>query len=208
MEEKTLFKLASAINDTKSVVSSKGGTVTYHITSIRRDLVNGKEVSTSTPSCTWGSDPVSWATWGGVTVGNGYLDVKINYSENTGSSRSIILTFVQNGSGNKIQLTVTQTTAKTTVNIQISISKSPTSNTSASYNIRSDQPVASNITFRLWIIYGVSPGDVREYASNLVKGSTISRTTFAIQNGANPQVVYYDYSPQEDSAYIYSVSVI
>ena len=109
MEEKTLFKLARAITDTGTdTVSSKGGTVTYRITSLKRKLVNGKVVSTSTPSCTLGSASVSWATWGGVTVGNGYLDVKINYSENTGSSRSTILTFTQNGSNNKINLTVTQ----------------------------------------------------------------------------------------------------
>lgn len=55
-----------------------------------------------------GSASVSWAIWGGVTVGDGYLDVKINYSENTGSSRSTTLTFTQNGSNNKINLTVTQ----------------------------------------------------------------------------------------------------
>lgn len=110
MEEKTLFKLARAITDTGTdTVSSKGGTVTYRITSLKRKLVNGKVVSTSTPSCTLGSAPVSWATWGGVTVGDGYLDVKINYSEeNTGSSRSTTLTFDQDESGNKINLTVTQ----------------------------------------------------------------------------------------------------
>ena len=109
MEEKTLFKLARAITDTGTdTVSSKGGTVTYRITSLKRKLVNGKVVSTSTPSCTLGSASVSWATWGGVTVGDGYLDVKINYSENTGSSRSTTLTFDQNGSNNKINLTVTQ----------------------------------------------------------------------------------------------------
>ena len=109
MEEKTLFKLARAITDTGTdTVSSKGGTITYRITSLKRKLVNGKVVSTSTPSCTLGSASVSWATWGGVTVGDGYLDVKINYSENTGSSRSTTLTFDQDGSGNKINLTVTQ----------------------------------------------------------------------------------------------------
>lgn len=109
MEEKTLFKLARAITDTGTdTVSSKGGTVTYRITSLKRKLVNGKVVSTSTPSCTLGSASVSWATWGGVTVGNGYLDVKINYSENTGSSRSTTLTFTQNESNNEINLTVTQ----------------------------------------------------------------------------------------------------
>ena len=109
MEEKTLFKLARAITDTGTdTVSSKGGTVTYRITSLKRKLVNGKVVSTSTPSCTLGSASVSWAIWGGVTVGDGYLDVKINYSENTGSSRSTTLTFVQNGPNNRINLTVTQ----------------------------------------------------------------------------------------------------
>lgn len=109
MEEKTLFKLARAITDTGTdTVSSKGGTVTYRITSLKRKLVNGKVTQTSTPSCTLGSASVSWATWGGVTVGNGYLDVKINYSENTGSSRSTTLIFTQNDSNNKINLTVTQ----------------------------------------------------------------------------------------------------
>lgn len=109
MEEKTLFKLARAITDTGTdTVSSKGGTVTYRITSLKRKLVNGKVVSTSTPSCTLGSASVSWAIWGGVTVGDGYLDVKINYSKNTGSSRSTTLTFTQNESNNKINLTVTQ----------------------------------------------------------------------------------------------------
>lgn len=107
--EETLFKLARAITDTGTdTVSSKGGTVTYRITSLKKKLVNGKLVSTSTPSCTLGSASVSWATWGGVTVGDGYLDVKINYSKNTGSSRSTTLIFDQNGSDNKINLTVTQ----------------------------------------------------------------------------------------------------
>lgn len=107
--EETLIKLARAITDTGTdIVSSKGGTVTYRITSLKRKLVNGKVDLTSTPSCTLGSASVSWAIWGGVTVGDGYLDVKINYSKNTGSSRSTTLTFTQNESNNKINLTVTQ----------------------------------------------------------------------------------------------------
>ena len=207
MEEKTLFKLARAITDTSTdTVSSKGGTVTYRITSLKRKLVNDKIVSTSTPSCSLGSASVSWAVWGGVTVGNGYLDVKINYSENTGSSRSTTLIFNQDGSGNKINLTVTQIVAKITANITISVSK--TSNTSASCDIRSDQLVDSQITFRLQIQYGVSPGDVREYIYTLVKGSAISRNnTFAIQDGADPQIIDYGYTPHEDSKYIYNVTI-
>lgn len=107
--EETLFKLARAITNTGTdTVSSEGGTITYRITSLKRKLVNGKVVSTSTPSCTLSSASVSWAIWGGVTVGDGYLDVKINYSKNTGSSRSTTLIFAQNGSNNKINLTVTQ----------------------------------------------------------------------------------------------------
>lgn len=107
--EETLFKLARAITDTGTdTVSSEGGTITYRITSLKRKLVNGKVVSTSTPSCTLSSASVSWAIWGGVIVGDGYLDVKINYSKNTGSSRSTTLIFAQNGSNNKINLTVTQ----------------------------------------------------------------------------------------------------
>ena len=107
--EETLFKLARAITDTGTdTVSSEGGTITYRITSLKRKLVNGKVVSTSTPSCTLSSASVSWAIWGGVTVGDGYLDVKINYSKNTESSRSTTLIFAQNGSNNKINLTVTQ----------------------------------------------------------------------------------------------------
>lgn len=311
--EETLFKLTRAITDTGTdTVSSKGGTVTYRITSLKRKLVNGKVVSTSTPSCTLGSASVSWAIWGGVTVGDGYLDVKINYSENTGSSRSTTLTFTQNGSDNKINLTVTQgsgityngyiemitnslplggskddtaiilvmaylkgsdgsekpetphvgsapdwcsvaiasvdtenhymvlltalssnqtganrsghlfltcgdanlsisviqITPKITANITISVFKSPNSTTQASCDIRSDQLVASEITFRLQIQYGVSSGDVKEYIYTLAKGSAISRNYFAIQNGANPQVVDYSYNPREDSKYLYSVSVI
>lgn len=206
--EETLFKLARVITDTGTdTVSSDGGTVTYRITSLKRKLVNGKVASTSTPSCTLGSASVSWAVWGGVTVGDGYLDVKINYSKNTGSSRSTTLTFDQDGSNNRINLTVTQS-SKITANIVISISKSQTSNTTAVCNIASDQLVASSITFRVQIQYGVSPGDVREYIYTLVKGSAISRNNFAIQDGANPQIVDYGYSPQEDSKYTYSVTII
>lgn len=315
MEEKTLFKLARAITDTGTdTVSSKGGTVTYRITSLKRKLVNGKVVSTSTPSCTLGSASVSWATWGGVTVGNGYLDVKINYSENAGSSRSTTLIFDQNESNNKINLTVTQESgitytgyikmvthslpldgdkddiaiiivlaylngsdgskkpetpdvgsapdwcavsvtpstddnikdyylitltalssnqtgdtrsghlfltcgdanldilvaqakAKIKNNITVSVFKSPTSNTSANCDIRADQPV-NGVDIRLEIQYGVSSGDVKEYTYSLAEGSTFLRNTFPIQDGADPRVVDYSYSPIEDSDYRYSVTII
>lgn len=119
--EETLFKLARAITDTGTdTVPSEGGTITYRITSLKRKLVNGKVVSTSTPSCTLDSASVSWAILGGVTVGDGYLDVKINYSENTGSSRSTTLIFNQNVSDNKINLTVTQSSLDLTFTFTLS----------------------------------------------------------------------------------------
>lgn len=127
-------------------------------------------------------------------------------SNQTGASRSEHI-FLTCGDTN-LSIPVTQLSSKITANIIIKVSKSSTSNTTGRCDILSDQLVASNITFRLQIQYGVSSGDVREYIYTLVKGSAISgNNTFAIQNGANPQVVDYGYSPQEDSKYIYSVSV-
>ena len=106
-------------------------------------------------------------------------------------------------------LTLVYQLLKLRLKLQLTVSKSPNSNTSASCDIRSDQLVASNITFRLQIQYGVSSGDVKEYIYTLVKGSAISRNNyFAIQEGANPQIVDYGYSPQEDSKYIYDVTII
>lgn len=121
--EETLFKLARAIITDTSTVSSEGGTITYRITSLKRKLVNGKVVSTSTPSCTLSLGSVSWAVWG-ITVGDGYLDVKITYSKNTGSSRSITLIFTQDESGKKINLPVTQ---KAPVDSTFTLSGLPTS---------------------------------------------------------------------------------
>lgn len=96
---------------------------------------------------------------------------------------------------------------KITANIIIRIYKSH-SDTLANCDIQSDQLVASKITFTLRIQYGVSSGDVREYVYSLAKDGAISRNTLDIQNGANPQVVDYIYYPQEDSKYIYSVTII
>lgn len=156
-----------------------------------------------------GSAP-DWCSVSVASVGtleNHYmLSLTALSNNNTGANRSGHI-FLTCGDAN-LSIPVTQITAKITANITISVFKSPNSTTSASCDIRSDQLVASDITFRLQIQYGVSSGDVREYIYTLVKGSAISRNTFAIQNGANPQVVDYGYSPQEDSKYIYDVSVI
>ena len=141
------------------------------------------------------------------TLENHYrLSLTALSSNQTGASRSEHI-FLTCGDAN-LSVPATQSYAKITANIIISVSKSPTSHTTGSCDIRSDQLVASDITFRLQIQYGVSSGDVREYIYTLAKGSAISRNNFAIQNGANPQVVDYGYSPQEDSKYIYDVTLI
>lgn len=125
-----------------------------------------------------------------------------------GDNTSGTCTLTQDESGNQYLIHCTTPTTKITNNITIRVYKSASSETQSHCDIMSDQPVATNIIFRLQIQYGVSSGDVKEYIYTLAKGSTISRNNFAIQDGANPQVVEYGYTPREDSKYIYSVSVI
>lgn len=179
MEEKTLFKLARAITDTGTdIISSSGGTVTYRITSIKRKLVNGKVVSTSTPSCTLGSASVSWATWGGVTVGTNYLDVKINYSENTrSSSRTTTLIFTQLGSDNKIHLTVTQKSQKAST---FTLSGLPTDTGYYLFG-RGARPQNTSPSGQVYIqglsAMGTTTMDIPFYANDSEPGSRIECTT-------------------------------
>lgn len=108
--EETLFKLARAITDTGTdTVSSEGGTITYRITSLKRKLVNGKVVSTSTPSCkvTMGE---SWLS-SRVEVDNQYniLNVYFDIEENISSSERIaVITVTQNESGKKLIIHIIQ----------------------------------------------------------------------------------------------------
>jgi hypothetical protein len=169
--------------------------------------LNGSDGSKKSETPNVGSAP----DWCAVSVASAdtpdhYMLSLIALSSNqTGANRSGHI-FLTCGDAN-LSIPVTQTTAKITANIIISIFKNSTSNT-ARCDIRSDQLVDSNITFRLQIQYGVSSGDVKEYIYTLVKGSAISRNNeFAIQDGANPRIVDYGYSPQEDSKYIYSVHI-
>lgn len=107
-----------------------------------------------------------------------------------------------------LDIPVTQESGLKVNNLLIDIGKSPNSSTQGWCNIMADQLVASTIILTLDIQYGVSSGDVREYVYTLGIGSAISRNTFAIQNGANPRLVNYSYSPHEDSEYIYIVNII
>lgn len=159
MEEKTLFKLARAITDTNTTdtLSSEGGTVIYRITSLKRKLVNGKVVSTSTPSCSLGSAAISWITWKGVTVGDGYLDVKFSYLKNTGASRSDTLIFDQDGSGNKIHLTVTQESTLEYWEIRFNPITINGANTSAFFDVATNisgesGPMSEGTQYKNWIV--------------------------------------------------------
>lgn len=125
-----------------------------------------------------------------------------------GDNTSGVCTFTQDESGNQYLIHCTTPSIKITNNITINVYKSTYSETRGHCVIRSDQPVATDITFKLQIQYGVSSGDQREYTYTLLQGNTFSENLFAIQREADPQLVDYSYSPQEDSKYIYSVSVI
>lgn len=119
-----------------------------------------------------------------------------------------VCTFTQDESGNQYLIHCTTPSIKITNNITINVYKSTHSETRGHCVIRSDQPVATDITFKLQIQYGVSPNDQREYTYTLFQGNTFSENFFAIQKEADPQLVDYSYSPQSDSQYIYDVTVI
>lgn len=117
-------------------------------------------------------------------------------------------TLTQDESGNQYLIHCTTPTTKITNNITIRVYKSASSETRGHVVIRSDQPVATDITFKLQIQYGVSSGDQREYTYTLYKDRSFSENLFAIQKEADPQLIDYSYSPQSDSQYIYDVTVL
>lgn len=125
-----------------------------------------------------------------------------------GDNTSGTCTLTQDESGNQYLIHCTTPTTKITNNITIMVYKSASSETRGHCVIRSDQPVATDITFKLQIQYGVSSGDQREYTYTLFKDRTFSENLFAIQKEADPQLIDYSYSPQSDSQYIYDVTVL
>lgn len=125
-----------------------------------------------------------------------------------GDNTSGTCTLTQDESGNQYLIHCTTPTTKITNNITIRVYKSASSETRGHCVIRSDQPVATDITFKLQIQYGVSSGDQREYTYTLFKDRTFSENLFAIQKEADPQLIDYSYSPQSDSQYIYDVTVL
>lgn len=125
-----------------------------------------------------------------------------------GDNTSGTCTLTQEESGNQYLIHCTTPTTKITNNITIRVYKSASSETRGHCVIRSDQPVATDITFKLQIQYGVSSGDQREYTYTLSKDRTFSENLFAIQKEADPQLIDYSYSPQSDSQYIYDVTVL
>ena len=192
------------VSNTLPLGGSKGNTAQILVMA----YLNGSDGSKKPETPHVGSAP-DWCSVSVSKVGtleNHYmLSLTALSNNNTGANRSGHI-FLTCGDAN-LSIPVTQTNLKVINNISIEIGKSPNSSTQGLCNMLSDQLVASDITFRLQIQYGVSSGDVREYIYTMAKGSAISRNTFAIQNGANPRLVDYDYSPHEDSKYIYSVTI-
>lgn len=127
---------------------------------------------------------------------------------NSAGGTSAICSLIQEESGEQIDINISTPTTKITNNITIRVYKSVSSETQGHCVIRSDQPVATDITFKLQIQYGVSSGDQREYTYTLYKDWSFSENLFAIQKEADPQLIDYSYSPQSDSQYIYDVTVL
>lgn len=127
---------------------------------------------------------------------------------NSAGGTSAICSLIQEESGEQIDINISTPTTKITNNITIRVYKSASSETRGHCVIRSDQPVATDITFKLQIQYGVSSGDQREYTYTLYKDRSFSENLFAIQKEADPQLIDYSYSPQSDSQYIYDVTVL
>lgn len=127
---------------------------------------------------------------------------------NSAGGTSAICSLIQEESGEQIDINISTPTTKITNNITIRVYKSASSETRGYCAIMSDQPVATDITFKLQIQYGVSSGDRREYTYTLYKDRSFLENPFAIQKEADPQLIDYSYSPQSDSQYIYDVTVL
>lgn len=111
--ERNVFKLMSserAITDTGSIsVSSFGETITLKIASYRKQVINGKPLSTTINTDFKISSLPSWMTVSARSDGDGKnYTLTINCSENTGTDRSFLLGLTQNLSDNEIHITVTQ----------------------------------------------------------------------------------------------------
>lgn len=144
MEEKTLFALRApeigqAVDETQTVVSDKGELL-IKIRSRKQKIVNGKVVSTTTPSCkvTMGE---SWLSSSRIDVDNQYniLDVYFDIEKNTSSSERIsVITVTQNESGKELIIHIIQEPGVTYTGV-IEIPQS--------YNISLDNKAGASTTF-------------------------------------------------------------
>lgn len=170
--EETLFKLTRAITDTGTdTVSSEGGTITYRITSLKRKLVNGKVVSTSTPSCTLGSVSVA-----SVSAEHHYmLSLTALSSNQTGANRSGHL-FLTCGDAN-LSIPVTQKSQEAST---FTLSGLPTGGTGYYLFGRGARPQNTSSSQRY--IHGISATGTTTmripfYANDSEPGSSIECTT-------------------------------
>lgn len=145
---------------------------------------------------------VNLSSYGGTTTAD--TGDRVTVWTYSGSTFSQMGSFTVPSAGG----TVSIKKIKITNNIAIEVYKSSHSEISGNCVIRADQPVTTDIIFKLHIQYGVSPNDQREYTYTLLQGNTLIEDSFPIQREANPRLVDYSYAPQSDSQYIYAVTVI
>lgn len=169
--------------------------------SYKTKYINGKQSGVTNVGISGVSDTSDYLLE--IDEGNHLIQITARRDNTSGTC-----TLTQEESGNQYLIHCTTPTTKITNNITIRVYKSASSETRGHCVIRSDQPVATDITFKLQIQYGVSSGDQREYTYTLLQGNRFSENLFAIQKEADPQLVDYSYSPQSDSQYIYDVTVL
>lgn len=168
--------------------------------SYKTKYINGKQSGVTNVGISGVSDNPDYL----LEIDEGYHLIYITARDDNTSGTC---TLTQEESGNQCLIHCTTPTTKITNDITIRVYKGASYETRGHCVIRSAQPVATDITFKLQIRYGVSSGDQREYTYTLLQGNTVSENLFAMQREANPQLVDYSYSPQSDSQYIYDVTI-
>lgn len=129
-------------------------------------------------------------------------------ANDTSSTRSGKIVLLQPASGKRITLNYSQPTSIQNNNIIIYVYSDPSTQGKGVIQVVADHQVASNISIVMYIQYGVSSEDKKQYNLTLAKGQYLLNQNFDIQIGAHPQVLSYDHSPKEDSSYRYSVQII
>lgn len=207
MEKNILSFKGGGSKATISMEIKKGNSERFSYESCKIKYINGKQSGVTDVGISGVSDNTDYLLE--IDEGNHLIQITAR-----GDNTSGTCTFTQDESGDQYLIHCTTPTTKITNNITINVYKSGPetraheTQTQGHCVLLSDQPVATDITFKLQIQYGVSSDDQREYTCTLFKGKRFSENLFAIRQEAEPQLIDYSYSPQSDSQYIYTVTVL